>query len=56
MHKNVITLFQSAKRLRNIRGLFLFFTDIMTELPLPVHASLSAVCENNKERGNRNTI
>lgn len=41
---------QSAKRLRNIRGLFLFFTDIMTGLPLPVHAALSAVRENNKER------
>ena len=51
MHKNVITLFQSAKRLRNIRGLFLFFTDIVTGLPLPVHAALSAVFENNKERG-----
>ena len=36
---------QSAKRLRNIRGLFLFFTDIVTGLPLPVHAALSAVCE-----------
>ncbi len=51
MRKNMLTLFQSAKRLRNIRGLFLFFTDIMTGLPLSVHAALSAVCENNKERG-----
>ena len=42
---------KSAKWLRNISGLFLFYTDIMTRLPLPVHAALSAVRENNKERG-----